>query len=72
MAGEELLIADSAERDREGLRGMFDHVGFVCSATGDMDTACNLIQNKFFPIVIVDMDFSSTNAERRFVSWSSV
>ncbi len=60
MAGEELLIADSAERDREGLRQLFDQQGYVCTACGDDATARDLVARKFFPAAVIDLDFAST------------
>lgn len=60
-AGEELLIADSSDRDREGLRKLFDTDGYVCTACRDMGTARDLVQRKFFPTAVVDLDFESTN-----------
>jgi DNA-binding NtrC family response regulator len=60
MAGEELLIADSSERDREGLRKLFDDQGYVCTASEDMGTAKDLVQRKFFPVAVIDLDFGTT------------
>src|SRR5262245_56022968 len=60
MAGEELLIADGSDRDREGLRKLFDGQGYVCSAPDRMETAKELVQRKFFPAAIIDLDFRST------------
>ncbi|MGD8863100.1 MAG: response regulator [Myxococcales bacterium] len=57
MAGEELLIADSADRDREGLRQLFERAGYVCTACGDEATAQDLVQRKFFPAAVIDLDF---------------
>src|SRR5262245_35207578 len=60
MAGEELLVADSTERDREGLRKLFDDLGYVCTACGDAKTAQELIRRKFFPAAVIDLDFAGT------------
>ena len=59
--GEELLIADSADRDREGLRKLFEDAGYVCTACKDMETARELVRRKFFPAAVIDLDFESTN-----------
>lgn len=59
--GDELLIADSSERDREGLRKLFNGEGYVCTCVKDMDEARHLVQQKFFPAAVVDLDFDSTN-----------
>ena len=60
MAGEELLVADSTARDREGLRKLFDDLGYVCTAVGDLPTAQELVKRKHFPAAIIDLDFGST------------
>jgi DNA-binding response OmpR family regulator len=67
MAGEELLIADSIERDREGLRKLFDDFGYVCTASGDVQTAQELVKRKHFPAAIVDVDFAGTGGGLSFV-----
>jgi len=57
MAGEELLIADGVDTDREGLRRLFDARGFVCTAVGEPASAQELVRRKFFPAAIIDLDF---------------
>ena len=57
MAGEELLIADSVDRDRDGLRKLFEGQGFVCTACRDQISAQDLVRRKFFPAAIIDLDF---------------
>lgn len=59
--GDELLIADSNERDREGLRKLFTGEGYVCTCVRDLDEARSLIQQKFFPAAVLDLDFAGTN-----------
>ena len=60
-SGEELLIADSSERDREGLRKLFDGEGYVCTVCLDAAGAKDLVQRKFFPVAVIDLDFGGTN-----------
>src|SRR5687768_1072682 len=60
MAGEELLIAESDDRDREGLRKLFDDQGYVCTALGDLAAAQELVQRKFFAAALIDLDFGGT------------
>lgn len=67
MAGEELLIADGNDRDREGLRKLFDDRGYVCTGCGDVQTAQELVRRKFFPVAIVDVDFAGTGGGLGFV-----
>ena len=57
-AGEELLIADTNEQNRKGLRQLFDSQGYVCTAASDLDSAKSLVQRKFFPVALIDLDFS--------------
>ncbi len=59
--GAELLIADSVDRDREGLRRLFDGEGYVCTAVKNREEAHSLIQRKFFPVAVIDLDFEKLN-----------
>lgn len=59
--GEELLIAESAERDREGLRKLFDSEGYVSTVCTDSAQARDLVKRKFFPAALIDLDFGGTN-----------
>ncbi|HEX7479537.1 MAG TPA: response regulator [Polyangiales bacterium] len=59
--GEELLIAETAERDREGLRRLFDSEGFVSTVCVDAAQARDLVKRKFFPAALIDLDFCTTN-----------
>ncbi|HKU37052.1 MAG TPA: response regulator [Polyangiales bacterium] len=61
VQGEELLIAEPVERDRKALRKLFDAEGYVCTAANDMAHACDVVQRKFFPVALVDLDFDGTN-----------
>lgn len=59
--GVELLIADSVARDREGLRRLFEHEGYVCTTVSNMEEARYVVQQKFFPSAVIDLDFCSLN-----------
>lgn len=59
--GEELLIAEPVERDREGLRKLFDSAGYICTASVDGAQARDVVKRKFFPVALVDLDFGGTN-----------
>ncbi len=61
-AGSELLIVDSVDRDREGIRKYFDQRGFVCTAVADGANARRLVQQKFFPAALIDLDVDQQNA----------
>jgi len=56
MAGEEILIVDANERDREGLRRFFDERGYVCTAAQTGAEARDFVNQKFFPAALVDLD----------------
>jgi DNA-binding response OmpR family regulator len=59
--GEELLIAEGSERDRDGLRKLFEAEGYVCTAADSGEQARDLLSRKFFPIALIDLDFGGTN-----------
>jgi DNA-binding NtrC family response regulator len=59
--GDEILIADSIERDRAGLRKMFEEEGYVCTAVSSAAEARDLIERKFFPAAVVDLDLDAPN-----------
>lgn len=56
MAGEELLLVDGGDKDREGLRRYFDQKGYVCNAVRSGSEAREVISQKFFPAALVDLD----------------
>lgn len=59
--GEELLIGEPAERDREGLRRLFEGAGYVCTVPSDPNQARDLVKRKFFPAALIDLDFGGTS-----------
>jgi DNA-binding response OmpR family regulator len=59
--GEELLIADATERDRSGLRNVFEAEGFICTVASGPEQARDLLRRKFFPVALIDLDFGGTN-----------
>jgi DNA-binding response OmpR family regulator len=59
--GEELLIAEGSERDRDGLRKLFEADGYVCTASESGEQARDLLRRKFFPVALIDLDFGGTN-----------
>ncbi len=56
MAGEEILVVDGFAQDREGLRKLLEHDGYIVTATGDARAARELVTNKVFPVMLVDLD----------------
>jgi DNA-binding NtrC family response regulator len=59
--GEELLIGEPAERDRDGLRRLFEGAGYVCTVPSDPNQARDLVKRKFFPVALIDLDFGGTS-----------
>jgi DNA-binding NtrC family response regulator len=55
-SGDELLIVDAVERDREGMRQLFDAEGYVCTVVGSGEDAAELVTRKFFPAALIDLD----------------
>jgi len=60
--GDELLIVDGREGDREGMRKLFEGEGYVCTATGNGREARELVKQKFFPAALVDLDVGRPGA----------
>ncbi len=54
--GDELLVVDGTDGDREGLRTLFKEAGYHVSAVADSRTARELLDQKFFHAVVVDLD----------------
>lgn len=59
MAGEELLLVEAVDKDREGLRRYFDQKGYVCNAVRSSTEAREVIAQKFFPAALVDLDLET-------------
>lgn len=62
MAGEELLIVDSVDRDREGLRRFFDQKGYVCTGARSVAEARDYVVQKFYPAALIDLDVDTPGA----------
>lgn len=60
--GDELLIVDGRDSDREGMAKLFEQAGYVCTATADARSARELVQRKFFPVALVDLDVGKPGA----------
>src|SRR5437763_2980846 len=56
MAGEEILIADGAVRDREGMIALAEKLRLIPSAVGTAQLARDRIAGKFFAVLMVDLD----------------
>lgn len=60
--GDELLIVDSREGDREGMRTLFEGEGYVCTTSTDGRQARELVSQKFFPAALVELDVGRPGA----------
>jgi DNA-binding NtrC family response regulator len=60
--GDELLICDSRDADREGMRKLFEGLGYVCTTTSSGTEARELTGKKFFPVALVDLDVGRPSA----------
>lgn len=60
--GYELLIVDAAPRDRDAMRRIFEEAGYVCTAVGTTGEARALVEKKFFPVAVVELDVESAGA----------
>jgi DNA-binding NtrC family response regulator len=52
----ELLIVDPHERDRQGMAAYFTRMGLRVTETGDAREGQALVRDRFFPLVLVDVD----------------
>jgi len=69
--GEELLIAEGTEKDRSGLRNVFEADGFICTVATGQEQARDLLRRKFFPVALIDLDFGGTNEGLSLASYVS-
>lgn len=54
--GDELLIVEGREADRVGMTKVFSDRGYVVTSTARGPDALALCEQKFFPVVVVDLD----------------
>jgi DNA-binding NtrC family response regulator len=69
MAGEEILIVDPVDKDREGLRRYFDQRGYVCTGARGSADAREFISQKFFPAALIDLDVDGPGNGLELVRW---
>jgi DNA-binding NtrC family response regulator len=60
--GDELLIVDGRANDREGMKKMFEQLGYVCTTATDARQVQELVERKFFPAALVDLDVGRPGA----------
>ena len=56
MAGEELLVVDASDPDRERLRRLLDGLGYVVTAARNAVETQKYALTKFFPVALIDAD----------------
>jgi DNA-binding response OmpR family regulator len=54
--GDELLIVDANTGHQKGMRRLFEQSGYVCTATASLADARELLESKYFPAALVDLD----------------
>lgn len=67
--GEELLIVDEVDRDRDGLKKLFEAEGYLCTAVKEDSVARSMLRKKFFPVALIDMDFGGKKAGLELVEF---
>jgi DNA-binding NtrC family response regulator len=61
-AGDEVLIVDSIAAHLEGMRKLFDDEGYVSTAVAGLADAHRLLEGKFFPVALIDLDVERPGA----------
>jgi len=61
-AGQEILVLDADETVRKGVERLFREAGLGVTILSDMDRAKDQITNRFFPVVLVDLDTPRTDS----------
>lgn len=55
-AGDEVLIVDSIEAHLAGMHKLFEDAGYVCTGASSLADAHGMLERKFFPVALVDLD----------------
>jgi DNA-binding NtrC family response regulator len=61
-SGQEILVLDSDENVRKGADRLLREAGLTVTALADMERAKDQIANRFFPVVLADLDTPTQNA----------
>jgi DNA-binding NtrC family response regulator len=61
-SGQEVLVLDADETVRKGAERLLHEAGLTVTILADMDRAKDQIANRFFPVVLADLDTPSQNA----------
>jgi DNA-binding NtrC family response regulator len=61
-AGQEILVLDADETVRRGVERLLREAGLGVTVLGDIDRAKDQIANRFFPVVLVDLDTPKQDA----------
>jgi DNA-binding NtrC family response regulator len=60
FVGIEILVVDGDPSVRKGLSDLLTEMGFVPTATGDVEDGVDMIRRKFFAVVLCDLDTPET------------
>ena len=61
-AGQEVLVLDADETVRKGVDRLLREAGLGVTVLGDIDRAKDQIANRFFPVVLIDLDTPKQDA----------
>jgi len=62
FVGIEILVVDGDPSVRKGLSDLLTEMGFIATATGDVEDGVDMIRRKFFAVVLCDLDTPDTEA----------
>jgi len=60
FVGIEILVVDGDPSVRKGLADLFTEMGFIPTVTGDVEDGVDMIRQKFFAVVLCDLDTPAT------------
>lgn len=60
--GQEILVVEQDAGTRAGLERLFKKVGLAPTGVEDHERALDLLQNRFYPVVVADIDTPTENA----------
>lgn len=65
--GQEILIIEGDSGTRAGLERLFKKAGLAPTGVEDQERAIELLRNRFYPVVVTDLDTPTENAGLRMV-----
>jgi DNA-binding NtrC family response regulator len=61
-SGQEILVLDADETVRKGVERLFREAGLGVTILSDIERAKDQVANRFFPVVLADLDTPTTDA----------